>query len=119
MTAAGKDGGVSDREGGNVRDGVEICSAAAVADPQALPACGLEAGVVAFALCTQSIDPLETQTVAVDGETAVVGNGLVLCAAAVFSAVVPVFVVAGALPGFGLAERTAASQILCKVQIAA
>lgn len=71
MTAAGKDGGVSDREGGNVRDGVEIRGAAAVADPQALPACGLEAGVVALALRAEGIDPLETQTVAVDGEPAV------------------------------------------------
>ena len=107
VTATGNNGSVGDREGGEVGDGVEIRGAAAVADPEPFPPGALEAGVIALTLGTESIDPLKAETISVNGETVVVGNGLVLGAAAVLLAVVPVLVVTGTLPSFGSAEGAA------------
>ena len=88
-------------------DGIEIRGAVAVANPEPFPPGALEAGVIPLTFRAKSIDALETQALTVNGEAVVVGKGLVLGTAAVFLAVVPVFVVTGALTGFGLAEGAA------------
>ncbi len=56
---------------------------------------------------TPAISTLETRAFPVNGKPVVGGYRLVLCAAPVFLAIVPVFMVAGAGIGFGLAERAA------------
>ena len=63
--------------------------------------------IVTLTFCTQSIDTLKTQAFPVNGKPVIVWNGLVFRAAPVFLPVVPVFVVAGANTGFGLAEGAA------------
>ena len=86
---------------------VEVRRACAAAHPQPFLTCGFEAGIVTLTLCTQGIRPLEIKTAAVNGKSVVIGNGLVFCAAPVFLAVIPVFVVTRANTGFGLAEGAA------------
>ena len=99
--------GQRNRQGGDVGQRIEICRACAVAHPQPFLSRRLKAGVVSFTLCTQGIDTLKTQAFPVNGKSVVCWNGLILGAAPVFLAVVPVFVVAGANAGLGLAERAA------------
>ena len=86
---------------------IEVRRACAAAHPQPFLTCGFEAGVITLTLCTQGIDTLKTQAFPVNGKSVVCWNGLILGAAPVFLAVVPVFVVTRANTGFGLAERTA------------
>ena len=86
---------------------VEVRRACAAAHPQPFLTCGFEAGIVALALCTQGVSPFKVETAAVNGKPVVIGNGLVFCAAPVFLAVIPVFVVTRANTGLGLAERAA------------
>ena len=102
----GDHSGIGHRESGNVGDGVEICGTVAVADPKALLPGGFEAGVIPLTFRAQGVGSFELQALAVDGEAVVVRDGPVLGTAAVLLAVVPVFVVAGALAGLGIAERT-------------
>ena len=102
-----QNGGQRNRQGGDVGQRIEICRACAVAHPQPFLSRRLKAGVVSFTLCTQGIDTLKTQAFPVNGKSVVCWNGLILGAAPVFLAVVPVFVVAGANTGRGLAERAA------------
>ena len=84
--------------------GVEVRRAGAVSYPQPLLTCGFETGIVALALCPQSVGPLEIQAAAVNGEPVIRGNGPVFCAASVSFAVVPALVVAGTHAGFELTE---------------
>ena len=86
---------------------IEVCRTVSAAHPQAFLSCGFETGIVALALRPQSVSPLKTQTFPVNGKSAVCWNGLILGAALVLLAVVPVFVVTRANTGFGLAERAA------------
>ena len=86
---------------------VEVCRACAVAHPQPFLTCGFEAGIVTLTLCTQGVCPLETEAAAVNGKSVVCWNGLILGAAPVFLAVIPVFVAARVNTGLGLAEGTA------------
>ena len=86
---------------------VEIRSACTVPYPHTFLTCGFEAGIVALTLCPQGIRPLEIETAAVNGKSVIVWNGLILGAAPVFLAVVPVFVVTRANTGLGLAEGAA------------
>ena len=86
---------------------IEIGCAFPVADPKTFLTRGFETGVIPFALGSQSVDTLKTQAVAVNGKPIIVGNGLVFGTTPVFLAVVPVFVIAGTLARFGLAEGTA------------
>ena len=86
---------------------VEVRRAVSVTHPQPFLACGFEAGIVALALRPQGVCPLEAEAAAVNGKPVIVWNGLVLRAAPVFLAVIPVFVVARANAGFGLAEGAA------------
>ena len=86
---------------------VEVCRACAVAHPQPFLTCGFEAGIVTLTLCTQGVCPLEIEAAAVNGKSVVCWNGLILGAAPVFLAVIPVFVVTRANAGFGLTEWAA------------
>jgi len=86
---------------------IEVCRAGAVAHPQPFLSRRLKAGIVTLTLCTQGVCSLETEAAAVNGKSVVIGNGFIFRAAPVFLAVVPVFVVAGANTGLGLAERAA------------
>ena len=86
---------------------IEVRRACAVAHPQPFLTCGFEAGIVTLTLSPQGIDTLKTQAFPVNGKSVVCWNGLISGAAAVLLAVVPVFVVAGANTGFGLAEGAA------------
>ena len=72
VTAAQKDRSKRDREGSDMGDGVEICSAIDVADPEPFPARALEAGVVALALGTEGVNPLKAEALAANGETVIV-----------------------------------------------
>ena len=100
-------GGVRGGKRGDVGNGIKIGSAVGVTHPEPFLPCGFETGVVAFALGTESVDALEREALAVNGKAIVIGYGFVLGAAAVLLSVVPISVVARALPGLGLAERTA------------
>ena len=102
-----QNGGQRNRQGGDVGQRIEICRACAVAHPQPFLSRRLKAGVVSFTLCTQGIDTLKTQAFPVNGKSVVCWNGLILGAAPVFLAVVPVFVAARANTGLGLAEGAA------------
>ena len=86
---------------------IEVCRAGSVTHPQPFLSRRLKAGIVTLTLCTQGIDTLKTQAFPVNGKPVVIGNGLVFRAAPVFLSIVPVFVVAGANTGFGLAEGAA------------
>ena len=99
--------GQRNSQGRDMGQRIEVRRAGAVAHPQPFLTCGFETGIVSFALCTQGIDTLKTQAFPVNGKSVIVWNGLVFRAAPVFLAVVPVFVVAGANAGLGLAERAA------------
>ena len=86
---------------------VEISSTAAISNPEPFLTRCLKAGVITLTLCTQGIDTLKMQAFPVNGKSVVCWNGLILGAAPVFLAVVPVFVVTRANTGFGLAEGAA------------
>ena len=102
-----QNGGQRNRQGGDVGQCIEFCRACAVAHPQPFLSRRLKAGIVTLTLCTQGVCSLETEAAAVNGKSVVIGNGFIFRAAPVFLAVVPVFVVAGANTGLGLAERAA------------
>ena len=86
---------------------IEVCRAVSAAHPQSFLTCGFKAGIITLALCAQGIDTLKTQAFPVNGKSVVCWNGLILGAASVLPAVVPVFVVTGANTGFGLTEWAA------------
>ena len=86
---------------------IEVCRAGAVAHPQPFLSRRLKAGIVTLTLCTQGVCSLETEAAAVNGKSVVCWNGLILGAAPVFLAVIPVFVVTRANAGFGLTEWAA------------
>ena len=86
---------------------IEVRRAGFIAHPQPFLTCGFETRIVTLALCTQGVCSLETEAATVNGKSVIVWNGLIFRAAPVFLAVVPVFVVAGANAGLGLAERAA------------
>ena len=102
-----QNGGQRNCQGRGMSQRVEVRRACAAAHPQPFLTCGFEAGIVTLTLCTQGVCSLETEAAAVNGKSVVIGNGLVFRAAPVFLPVVPVFVVAGANTGFGLAEGAA------------
>ena len=102
-----QNGGQRNRQGGDVGQCVEVCRAGAVAHPQPFLSRRLKAGIVTLALCTQGVCSLETEAAAVNGKPVICWNGLILGAAPVFLAVVPVFVAARANTGLGLAEGAA------------
>ena len=102
-----QNGGQRNCQGRGMSQRVEVRRACAAAHPQPFLTCGFEAGIVALTLCTQGVCSLETEAATVNGKSVIVWNGLIFRAAPVFLAVVPVFVVAGANAGLGLAERAA------------
>ena len=102
-----QNGGQRNSQGRDMSQRIEVCRAGSIPHPQAFLTCGFETGIVTLALCTQGVCPLETETATVNGKSVVIGNGFIFRAAPVFLAVVPVFVVAGANTGLGLAERAA------------
>ena len=102
-----QNGGQRNSQGRDVDQRIEVCHAVSVTHPQPFLTCGFEAGIVTLTLCTQGVCSLETEAAAVNGKSVIVWNGLILGAAPFFLAVVPVFVVAGANAGLGLAEGAA------------
>ncbi len=102
-----QNGGQRNCQSGNMSQCVEVCRAGSIAHPQAFLTCGFEAGIVTLTLRPQGVSPFKIEAAAVNGKPVIVWNGLVFRAAPVFLAVVPVFVVAGANTGFGLAEGAA------------
>ena len=102
-----QNGGQRNRQGGDMSQCVEVCRAGSIAHPQPFLTCGFEAGIVTLTRCTQGVCSLETEAAAVNGKSVVCWNGLILDAAPVLLAVVPVFVVTRANTGLGLAERAA------------
>ncbi len=116
MTGTALDSGKGHDEGGDVCQRVQIGSAVSVTHPKPFLSGSLKAGVVAFTFRAQGISPLELGAFPVNGESVVIGNRLVFCAAPVFLAVVPVFVVTGAAAGFGLPEG--AAELLAQASVA-
>ena len=102
-----QNGGQRNSQGRDMSQRIEVCRADSIAHPQPFLTCGFEARIVTLALCTQGVCSLETEAATVNGKSVVIGNGFIFRAAPVFLAVVPVFVVAGANTGLGLAERAA------------
>ena len=72
---------------------IEIGCAVPIADPKTILTRGFETGVISFTFCSQSVDTLKAQAVAINGKTIIVGNGFVFGTTPVFLAVVPVFVI--------------------------
>ena len=99
--------GQRNSQGRDMGQRIEVRRAGSAAHPQPFLTCGFESGIVALALRPQGIDTLKTQAFPVNGKPVVCWNGLILGAALVFLPIVPVFVVAGANAGFGLAEGAA------------
>ena len=99
--------GQRNRQGRDVGQCVEVCRAVSATHPQPFLTCGFEARIVTLTLCTQGIDTLKTQAFPVNGKSVICWNGLILGTALVFLPIVPVFVVARANTGFGLAEGAA------------
>ena len=87
--------------------GIEVGGTAGIANPKALLAGGLKAGIVALTFGAQSVSPLKMKTFSVNRKTIVGGNGFVFGAAPVLFAVIPVFVVTRTAVGFGMTERAA------------
>ena len=116
-----QNGGQRNRQGGDVSQCIEVCRAGSIAHPQPFLTCGFEARIVTLALCTQGVCSLETEAATVNGKSVVIGNGFIFRAAPVFLAVVPVFVVAGANTGLGLAEGAAVflagTPIVCRLSV--
>ena len=102
-----QNGGQRNRQGRDMGQCIEVCRAGSVTHPQPFLTCRFEAGIVSFALCTQGIDTLKTQTFPVNGKSVIRGDDPVFNAPPVFLPVIPVFVAAGANTGFGLTERAA------------
>ena len=102
-----QNGGQRNSQGRDMSQRIEVCRAGSIAHPQPFLTCGFEARIVTLTLCTQGVCSLETEAATVNGKSVVIGNGFIFRAAPVFLAVVPVFVVAGANAGLGLAERAA------------
>ena len=102
-----QNGGQRNSQSRDMSQCVEVCRAGSIAHPQPFLTCGFEAGIVTLTLRPQGISPFERKAAAVNGKSVVIGNGFIFRAAPVFLAVVPVFVVAGANTGLGLAERAA------------
>ena len=102
-----QNGGQRNCQGRGMSQRVEVRRAGFAAHPQPFLTCGFEAGIVALALCTQGVCPLETEAATVNGKSVVIGNGFIFRAAPVFLPIVPVFVVAGANTSLRLAEGVA------------
>ena len=102
-----QNGGQRNSQGRDMSQRIEVRRAGSIAHPQPFLTCGFETRIVTLALCTQGVCSLETEAATVNGKSVIVWNGLIFRAAPVFLAVVPVFVVAGANTGLGLAERAA------------
>ena len=116
-----QNGGQRNSQGRDVGQRIEVCRAGSIARPQPFLTCGFEAGIVTLTLCTQGGCSLETEAAAVNGKPVIVWNGLILGAAPVLLAVVPVFVAAGTFAGFGLAEGAAVFQagapLVCRLSV--
>ena len=102
-----QNGGQRNSQGRDMSQRIEVCRAGSIAHPQPFLTCGFEAGIVTLTLRPQGVSPFKIEAAAVNGKSVIVWNGLIFRAAPVFLAVVPVFVVAGANTGLGLAERAA------------
>ena len=99
--------GQRNSQGRDMGQRIEVRRAGSAAHPQPFLTCGFESGIVALALRPQGVSPFIVETAAVNGKPVVIRNGLIFRAAPVFLPIVPVFVVAGANAGFGLAEGAA------------
>ena len=102
-----QNGGQRNSQGRDMSQCIEVRRAGAVAHPQPFLTCGFETGIVTLTLRPQGVSPFEIETAAVNGKSVIVWNGLILGAAPVFLAVVPVFVVTRANTGLGLTEGAA------------
>ena len=102
-----QNGGQRNSQGRDMSQCIEVCRAGSIAHPQPFLTCGFEAGIVTLALCTQGVCSLETEAATVNGKSVVCWNALILGAASVLLAVVPVFVVTRANTGLGLTEGEA------------
>ena len=102
-----QNGGQRNSQGRDMSQRIEVCRAVSATHPQPFLTCGFETGIVTLALCTQGVCSLETEAATVNGKSVICWNGLILGTALVFLPIVPVFVVAGANAGFGLAEGAA------------
>lgn len=87
--------------------GIQVGNRFSVTYPHTFLTGVLKAGVVALTFRTQGIGAFEISAVPVNGESYVVGQGDVFCAAAVFFPVVEIFVVAWAICIRGGFQRTA------------
>lgn len=84
MTAAGKNGGMSDHKDCDVSNGIQVGGALDIADPETFSPYTLKTEIVLFTFCAESIDTLETGTISVNGKAAIVRNGLVFRTAPLF-----------------------------------
>lgn len=107
MTGTGEDGGAGNAQGGDMSQRIQVGGAGGVTDPKALLPGRLKTRVVALAFGAQRIGALEMRAFPVNGEPIVIWDRLVFCAASVFLAIVPVFVVGGTFAVSGLAKGTA------------
>ena len=86
---------------------VQVCDGGFVSYPHPFLPCVFKPGIVTFAFCAEGVIAFKVSAVPVDGEAKVVRNGNVLGAATVLSAIVKVFVVAGAIGILGCFQRAA------------
>lgn len=84
MTAAGKNGAMSDHKGCDVSNGIQVGGALDIADSETFSPYTLKTGIVLLTLCAESIDTLETGIISVNGKAAIVRSGLVFRTAPLF-----------------------------------
>ena len=113
VTGTGEDGGAGNGQGGDMSQRIQVGGAGGVTDPKALLPGRLKTRVVALAFGAQRIGALEMRAFPVNGEPIVIWDRLVFCAASVFLAIVPVFVVGGTFAVSGLAKGTGDRRKVC------
>ena len=115
VRGSGQESGTGNGQGGDMSQRVQVGGAVSVTDPKLFLLGCLKTRVVTFAFGMQLIGALKTRTTSVNGEPVVIWDRLVFCAASVFLAIVPVFVVTGTGVEFRVPKRT--TKLLAQVPL--
>lgn len=91
---------ISNGKQSNMSNGIEICNSIFTVNPKPFLTGLIETSIVSSGFGSKRINFLKRDTVTVNGKSVIIGNGNVFCAAFVFLAIVPVFMITGTTAGF-------------------
>lgn len=91
---------ISNGKQSNMSNGIEIFYSIFTVNPKPFLTGLFETSIVSFGFGSERINFLKRDTVTVNGKSVIIGNGNVFCAAFVFLAIVPVFMITGTTAGF-------------------